>query len=156
MPPTLERRTPDMSPDTPSPSSQLSKPQRVLACVLCQQRKVKCDHKLPCANCIKSRAQCVPATLAQRPRRRRFPERALLERLRKYEDLLRQNNIPFEPLHKDSARETESLNAESSYNSDDEHPETVGPDLSPLSTTVKSERGYEAKYALFKELVQDD
>lgn len=98
----------------------------------------------------------MPATLAQRRRRRRFPERALLERLRKYEDLLRQNNIPFEPLHKDSARETESLNAESSYNSDDEHPETVGPDLSPLSTTVKSERGYEAKYALFKELVQDD
>jgi hypothetical protein len=32
----------------------------------------------------------------------------------------------------------------------------VGPDLSTLSTTVKSERGYEAKYALFKELVQDD
>ena len=155
MPPTLERRTPDMSPDTPSPSSQLLKPQRVLACVLCQQRKVKCDRKFPCVNCIKSRAQCVP-TLAQRRRRRRFPERALLERLRKYEDLLRQNNITFEPLHKDSAREKESLNAGSGSDSDDGHPETVGPDLSTLSTTVKSERGYEDKYALFKELVQDD
>ena len=155
VPPALERRTPDMPQDTPSPS-QLLKPQRVLACVLCQQRKVKCDRKFPCANCIKSRAQCVPATLALRRRRRKFPERALLERLRKYEDLLRQNNIAFEPLHKDSAREKESLNAESGYDSDDEHPETVGPDLSTLSTTVKSERGYEAKYALFKELVQDD
>lgn len=156
VPPTLERRTPDMSPDTPSSTSQLLKPQRVLACVLCQQRKVKCNREFPCANCIKSRAQCVPATLAQRRRRRRFPERALLERLRKYEDLLRQNNITFEPLHKDSAREKEFLNAESGYDSDDGHPETVGPDLSTLSTTVKSERGYEAKYALFKELVRDD
>lgn len=42
--PALERSTPDMSPDTPSPSSQLLKPQRVLACVLCQQRKVKCKY----------------------------------------------------------------------------------------------------------------
>ncbi len=143
--PTLERRTPDMSLDTPSPSSQLLKPQRVLACVICQQRKVKCDRKFPCANCIKSQAQCVPATLAQRRRRRRFPERMLLERLRKYEDLLRQHNITFEPLHKDSAREGESLNAQSGYDSDNEHPETVGPDLSTPSTPVKSERGYEAK-----------
>src|ERR1700735_163634 len=143
--PTPEWSTPDTSPAPPPPSSQYSKPQRVLACVLCQQRKVKCDRKFPCANCIKSRAQCVPATQAQRRRRRRFPERAVLERLRKYEDLLRQNDITFEPLHKDSAREKESLNAESGYDSDDEHPETLGPDLSTLSSTVKSERGYEAK-----------
>lgn len=156
VPPRLERRTPDMSPDTPPPSSQLLKPQRVLACVLYQQRKVNCDRKFPCANYIKSRAQCVPATLAQRRRRRRFPERALLERLRKYEDLLRQNNIAFEPLHRGSAREEKSLNAESGYDSDDEHPEIVGPDSSTLSTIVKSERGYEAKYVLFKELVEDD
>lgn len=152
MQPTLERRFLDMSSGTPSPSSQILKPQRVLACVLCQQRKVKCDRKFPCANCIKSRAQCVPATLAPRQRRRRFAERVLLERLRKYEDLFRQHNITFEPLHKHSPREKESLNAESGSDSDDDHSETVAPGLSTLSTTVKSERGYEAKYALFKEL----
>ena len=156
MPPTLERHTQNMSPDTPSPSSLPFKPQRVLACILCQQRKVKCDRNFPCANCIKSKAQCVPATLAQRRRRRRFPERALLERLRKYEDLLRHNNISFEPLHKDSAREKESFNAESGYDSDDDHPESIGPASSTLSTTVESERDYKAKYALFKELVQND
>ncbi len=98
----------------------------------------------------------MPGTLAQRRRRRRFPERALLERLRKYEDLLRQNNITFEPLHKDSTKDSDSLNAESGYDSDNEHPETQEPDSTTLSTTDKSERGYEAKYALFKELVQDD
>ena len=152
--PTLERRTPDMSLDNPSPSSQLSKPQRVLACVICQQRKVKCDRKFPCANCIKSQAQCVPATLAQRRRRRRLPERVLLERLRTYEDLLRQNNIAFEPLHKGLIREGESPNAQSSYDSDNEHPDIVGTDSSAPSRPIKSERGNEAKYVLFNELIQ--
>lgn len=77
-----------------------TKPQRVLACVLCQQRKVKCDRTFPCANCTRVGVQCVPAnTLGPRQRRRRFPERELLERLRHYEDLLRRHSIDFEPLH---------------------------------------------------------
>ena len=156
MPPALERSTADLSPDTPSSSSQQLKPQRVLACVRCQQRKVKCQRIFPCENCIKFRAQCVPSALAQRRRRRRFPERALLERLRKYEDLLRQNNITFEPLHKDSAGGKGFLDAESGHDSDEEHPDTVGPDFSTLSASVKSEKDYGAKYALFKELIQDD
>jgi hypothetical protein len=37
-------------------------------------------------------------------RKRRFPEQELLERIRKYEALLRQNSIKFEPLHKHSAQ----------------------------------------------------
>jgi hypothetical protein len=150
-----ERRTPDKSPVAPPPS-QLSKPQRVLACVLCQQRKVKCDRKYPCANCIRFRAQCVPATKVSRRRRRRFPERELLERIRKYEDLLRQNNIKFEPLHKDSAGEKESPNVEGGSDSDDEQPKTAAADWSSPSTTVNSERVYEVKYALPKKLCYDD
>ncbi|KAI8623058.1 hypothetical protein F5Y19DRAFT_468806 [Xylariaceae sp. FL1651] len=78
-------------------STQATKAQKVLACANCQQRKVKCDRKSPCANCVKSGTPCVSAALA--PRRRRFPERALLERLRKYEGLLREHDIHFEPLH---------------------------------------------------------
>ncbi|KAF3932235.1 hypothetical protein ABW20_dc0110701 [Dactylellina cionopaga] len=74
------------------------KSQRVLACLLCQQRKVKCDRKFPCAHCVRADVTCIPATVA-RPRRRRFPERELLERLRHYEGLLRQNNVKFESLH---------------------------------------------------------
>jgi len=45
----------------------------------------------------------VPASLTPRQRRRRFPERELLERLRHYENLLRQNNINFKPLHPTAA-----------------------------------------------------
>ncbi|KAL2137145.1 hypothetical protein VTI74DRAFT_8777 [Chaetomium olivicolor] len=100
-----------MPPGTPtatlSPNSSHSnqaatkpqRPQRVLACVLCQQRKVKCNRKFPCENCLRAGAQCVPATLVPRQRRRRFPERELLARIRGYEALLRQHHIGFEPLH---------------------------------------------------------
>ncbi|KAH8664705.1 hypothetical protein BX600DRAFT_381388 [Xylariales sp. PMI_506] len=123
----------------------MSKPQRVLACVLCQQRKVKCDRRFPCSNCTKSRVQCVPATLAPRQRRRRFPERVLLERLRKYEDLLRQHNIPFDPLHKDTtpaAASKDSPSADGNDQSDDDQPEEI---VSSPSSTVRSERLLEAK-----------
>ena len=139
------------------PFSQNAKPQRVLACVLCQQRKVKCDRQSPCSNCIRSHAQCVPAaTLVLRQRRRRFPERELLDRLRHYESLLRHSNIAFEPLHKDfsTTDKKKSLNTDKEargYDSQDDEQlaATAGADQSSSpSTTVKSETVYEAKYAL--------
>lgn len=82
-----------------------SKPQRILSCVLCQERKIKCDRSTPCSQCVKANVQCVPASLAPRQRRRRFPERELLERIRHYEGLLQQNDIRFEPLHASGAKE---------------------------------------------------
>ena len=139
-----------MSSLTPSPSSQSQppKPQRVLACMRCQQRKVKCDRRFPCQHCTASRVQCVPATLTPRgQRRRRFPERELLERLRKYEDLLRQNNINFEPLHKDSARQGGNDSPHKHRGDEsDEDPSEVGASPTP---TIWSERVYEAKYVLW-------
>lgn len=78
------------------PTHRPPKPQRILACVLCQQRKVKCDRKFPCNHCVKARVQCVPAH--QIPRRKRKPaEQELIEKLRQYEELLRRNNIAIEP-----------------------------------------------------------
>ncbi|RYC85495.1 hypothetical protein BFJ63_vAg11595 [Fusarium oxysporum f. sp. narcissi] len=97
-----------------TPDSSKPKPHRVLACVLCQQRKVKCDRTFPCSNCVKHGAQCVPAT-QPRQRRRRFPERELLDRLRRYEALMKQNNVKFDPLHEDNGTEKSSPN---DYNSD--------------------------------------
>lgn len=89
-------------PQDSSPDSRAGQPptatQRVLACVGCQQRKIKCDRKLPCSNCLKHNTVCQPASQT-RPRKRRFAERELLNRLRRYEELLRQNKIRFDPLH---------------------------------------------------------
>src|SRR6201996_3670681 len=134
--------------------SQPVKSRRILACVLCQQRKVKCDRKFPCANCTRSHAQCVPAaTLVPRQRRRRFPERELLDRLRHYEDLLRHSNIKFEPLHKNySATEKKLPNTDNEgrgYDSQDDEQlvATAGADQSSSpSMAVKPEIVYEAKY----------
>jgi hypothetical protein len=107
--------TPEHSPrDIPSPSHEpesAARPQRVLACVLCQQRKVKCDRKTPCNNCTKSGVECVSAAVAPRQRRRRFAEKELLDRLRHYEGLLRQNAVSFEPLHPDALGDNGSRKA---------------------------------------------
>lgn len=154
--PMPEQSAQGTSPAAPRPSSQASKPSRVLACVICQQRKLRCDRKFPCANCIKSRAHCVPATLAPCRQRRRVPERELLDRLRRYEDLLRQNNIKFEPLHKDPAAEKESPKLKGGCDSEYEQPEVMRADSSSPSTTVNSERANKAKYALSRTLSQDD
>ena len=149
LPPTFETRASELSlKSSTSPSSQPSNRQRVLACKLCQLRKVKCDRQFPCAHCVKSRAQCVPATLTPRQRKRRFAERTLLDRLRKYEDLLRQNNIPFEPLH--SMARQDSRRAENGDDSQGEQMENAGPGASTSSTTAKSESGRESKYAPFR------
>ncbi|KAH9216525.1 hypothetical protein DL95DRAFT_335185 [Leptodontidium sp. 2 PMI_412] len=72
------------SPDVPIPN------RRKHPCVLCQQRKVKCDRTEPCANCTKARVECIsPSTLPPKKRKKRFPEAELLARLRRYEDHLK-------------------------------------------------------------------
>jgi Fungal Zn(2)-Cys(6) binuclear cluster domain len=140
-----------------SPRSVDRKPRRLLACVFCQQRKVKCDHNYPCATCVKARVQCVPATQVSH-RRRRFPERTLLERLRTYEDLLTEHNVKFEPLHPRGPhpnamvqKESSDSHVEASYDSDDE-PGTTMVAGSPPGATTPSEipRMREAKCVLSK------
>ncbi|KAK3308497.1 fungal-specific transcription factor domain-containing protein [Chaetomium strumarium] len=65
------------------------KPQRILACVLCQHRKIKCDRNFPCANCIKAHVKCTPSTPAP-ARKRRRPNQDLQERLARCEELLKE------------------------------------------------------------------
>ena len=132
---------------TERPTVESLKPPRVLACVFCQSRKIRCDRQFPCANCIKAGARCIPGNQVPRQRRRRFPERVLLDRLRHYEDLLRQNNIKFEPLHPDSSKQKRFPDVQGEDGSDDEQSKA---EVSPL-TPASSERVYEAKYVLFQE-----
>jgi hypothetical protein len=110
-----EMLTPDHSPPgfpSPAQHQHTTKSHRVLACVTCQLRKVKCDRQTPCSNCTKAGIQCVSAALVPRQRRRRFAEKDLLDRLRHYERLLHQNNIPFEPLHPEAATDRMVKNSE--------------------------------------------
>lgn len=144
--PSDSKLSPTLAP--PSASSRLSKSQRTLACLLCQQRKVKCDRKLPCTNCLKFKAECVPAALNPRQRKRRFPERELQERIRKYEDLLRRHNINFDPLHQSATGSNRSLGRASGHDTDDEQLEMKNPDPSTPLTSEKPKDPPEPKYDL--------
>lgn len=145
---TIRGKNTDIPSTVDSPSST-TKPQRVLACVRCQQRKVKCDRKYPCSNCIRSRTQCEQPVPVLHRRKRRFPERELLDRIRSYEGLLSQNRIKFEPLHREitDGKSPHSPHREGSYGLEDKHPQTVKTDHSSPSTTASyTQRIYGAKY----------
>lgn len=111
----------------PGTRPQNSKPP---SCLACQRRKVKCDRRSPCGNCVKHQVTCVPPVKQARQRRRRFPERELLDRLQIYENLLRKNGVDFEPLHGEETPGPKSPNTTSTS----------------VATTTESEPGVDGKY----------
>lgn len=126
-----------------SPSGTPTQQHRTLSCMACQKRKVKCDRKFPCANCVKAGVRCVQVE-APRQRRRRFPERDLLERVRYYEGLLQQHNIKFEPLHKIySTATTESIKINTKLAGGESH--SPSNDQTPSSQAIEVEPLFEAK-----------
>ncbi|KAF7563735.1 hypothetical protein G7046_g384 [Stylonectria norvegica] len=65
------------------------------ACTVCARRKVKCDKRTPCSNCVKSQAQCLyEAPAPPRPRKRHADE-DLVARLALYEELMRKHHVDF-------------------------------------------------------------
>jgi hypothetical protein len=126
----------DNEPDRLAGSSvpnELSHPSQGLKkhpCVLCQQRKVKCDRNDPCANCTKSRAQCIsPATLPPRRRKKRFPEAELLARLRRYEEHLKRSGADLDAINRGGG---------SAGPSDTSSTIKASPPESPIQETVKT------------------
>jgi len=93
---------PSVANTPPDPDSSIIKVTRGHSCVECQKRKVRCDKKKPCSNCVKAGKDCrVVPPQPPRRRKKRIPERDLVERLRKYEALLSRNGIEFDPLGPD-------------------------------------------------------
>jgi hypothetical protein len=124
------------------PSYQAWKHQRVLSCTLCQQKKIKCNRKIPCNHCTRTQSKCIPSTMT--PRRRRFPERELLERLRKYEGMLREHKVKFEPLHHGREGLEGFLSAEG-----DGDPDGASRDV-PMtcsSSSAQADRPHDIRYA---------
>ncbi|KFA63977.1 hypothetical protein S40285_05724 [Stachybotrys chlorohalonatus IBT 40285] len=92
-------------PQQPQPlphDSSAVKLTRGTSCVLCQQRKVRCDKNKPCANCVKAGVECrVVPPQPPRRRKRRLQEKDLIERLKKYESLLSENGVKFDAIGQD-------------------------------------------------------
>ena len=75
-------------------SNASDRPTKAFSCIRCFERKVKCDKQNPCTNCAKSQVECVfRVPPPPRRRKKRLQEDALLERLRKCEDLLKSKGI---------------------------------------------------------------
>lgn len=59
------------------------------SCVTCRKRKVKCDKKQPCSNCVKGSIECIFPKPGRAPRRTKKPQDAeLLARLRRLEGVV--------------------------------------------------------------------
>ncbi|OAA43604.1 Transcription factor [Metarhizium rileyi] len=87
--------------DHPDPS--MAKLTRGTSCVLCQQRKVRCDKNKPCANCVRAGVECrVVPPQPPRRRKRRLQARDVVERLKKYEALLAEHGIKFDAMGNES------------------------------------------------------
>jgi hypothetical protein len=96
--------TNDMSAPGRNPNdSGVIKAPKAQACLLCQQRKTKCNRGSPCSNCQKVGVECVSAPTLNRPRKKRFAEAELLARLRRYEDLLRNYGADIDELRHNDA-----------------------------------------------------
>ncbi|KFY65108.1 hypothetical protein V496_02853 [Pseudogymnoascus sp. VKM F-4515 (FW-2607)] len=112
-----------------------SKPLKVFSCVLCAQRKVKCDRKQPCSNCIKSGVTCTPgAPPKPRSRRRRVIETDVAARLQRYEELLHRHGIKFDELDEPSISGSSDV-ANTNIGGDYTHsyrPDIAGKDGVPL------------------------
>jgi hypothetical protein len=67
------------------------------SCVLCFQRKVKCDGQRPCSTCIKARIECITkAPTVPRRRKGQISKGDLLARLRRCEELLKSHGVKVE------------------------------------------------------------
>ena len=68
------------------------------SCLYCKQRKVRCDRKDPCFTCSKARHECIfRAPPPPRRGKRKRRKSRLIDRLRRYEELLKSHGEEIEP-----------------------------------------------------------
>ena len=129
-----------MDPDQPSiVSFRSSKPSKPHSCVVCAQRKVKCDKQRPCSTCSKNGAECIYRDLRppQRGKKRLPPDEDLQARITRYEELLCKFGIDPETgreRHPESSR-TSDRNVSESLN------ESAGKSVQDEARTVDGGEG---------------
>ncbi|KNG45191.1 hypothetical protein TW65_08029 [Stemphylium lycopersici] len=73
------------------------------SCVTCRRRKVKCDKRNPCSNCVRAKVDCVFPGPGRAPRKsRKPPDAELLERLRRLEGVVTSLNAQVEGHEQDA------------------------------------------------------
>jgi hypothetical protein len=121
----------------PEGGPEQSKP-RVLSCVSCRKRKVKCDKFNPCGPCRRSNTECIFPTRARNVTRQRAPntnrDSELLKRISRLESLV--EKVGGEKVLQDS-RETAGQIGEP-FDTNDSVKEEIRSDTSPSVTTSDS------------------
>jgi hypothetical protein len=83
------------------------------ACLLCRQRKVKCDRNEPCANCVKAKTAC--SFVPPAPSRRRIkkpPKEGLHARLSRYERILKSHGAKIDATEMQSTADESPVEGE--------------------------------------------
>ena len=103
------------------------------SCLTCRQRKVKCDRRTPCSNCVKAEKQCsfIPPVRGKRKRTKPLRE-GLHAKLRRYEELLKSYGAKVEP-----SEDSNDFDSETASQLDDEMDEDVEPQTKGLSEPVE-------------------
>jgi hypothetical protein len=105
-------KTQPLSQERPGPEPNL----KSYSCLICRQRKVKCNRQIPCNNCIKSEKQCsfIPPVRGKRKKIKPVTE-GLHAKVRRYEELLRSCGVEVdvaEDLNDSSSESASILDAE--------------------------------------------
>ncbi|KAK6535671.1 hypothetical protein TWF694_002124 [Orbilia ellipsospora] len=78
------------SPDDASTSAATPSKQPAFNCLVCKNRKVKCDRQVPCSTCVKLGVDCQYVEPGPRKKRKSSSKHEnILQRLNKYEELLK-------------------------------------------------------------------
>ena len=68
------------------------------SCLTCRQRKVKCDKRNPCSNCVKAEKPCSFVQPVRGKRKRtKAPREGLHAKLKRYEEMLKAYGAKIEP-----------------------------------------------------------
>ncbi|TFA97828.1 Transcription factor vrtR1 [Trichoderma ghanense] len=79
------------------------------SCLSCRQRKVKCDRRAPCINCVKAERQCsFVAPVRGKRKRTKPPKETLHARVRRYEEMLKAYGAKIEPCEDEDESESET------------------------------------------------
>jgi hypothetical protein len=76
----------------------------------CRQRKIKCNRRFPCSNCVRTSRQCsFVAPVRGKRKKRTLPKEGLHAKLRRYEELLKAYGAKIEPSNDGSMSDAETL-----------------------------------------------
>ncbi|KAL6796198.1 fungal-specific transcription factor domain-containing protein [Trichoderma sp. SZMC 28013] len=79
------------------------------SCLSCRQRKVRCDRRTPCLNCVKAERQCSFVAPVRGKRKRTKPPRETLHaRVKRYEEMLKAYGAKIEPCDDSDVSESET------------------------------------------------